>query len=85
VAYVVGIHEIDEPVPFWRAADPWVLIGQEVRLLCAYPLVSGAKAICLWEGETIERVHGFLDQLVGDFSSVELFEVDLVGAFGLPV
>lgn len=85
MAYVVGIHEIDEPMSFWRAADPWVLVGREIHLLTAYPLVSGAKAVCLWEGETIEAVQVFLDQLVGDFSSAELYEVDLAGAFGLPV
>src|SRR6476646_6122217 len=85
VAYVVGIHEVDEPVAFWRAADPWVLLGEEVRLRLAYPLVGGAKAVCLWEGETAEDVHDFLDRLVGNVSSVELYEVESARAFGLPV
>lgn len=85
MTYVVGIHEVDEPAAFWRVADPWLLLGDEVRLHVTYPLVSGAKAICLWEGKTVEGVAAFVDRLVGDFSTFELYEVDLAGAFGLPV
>jgi hypothetical protein len=85
VTYVVGIREVDEPVPFWRVTDPWLVLGEEVRLHAAYPLVGGAQAVCLWEGEPVEGVADFVERRVGEFSSVELYEVALDDAFRLPV
>jgi hypothetical protein len=84
VAFVVAIHEIENAERFWRAADPSLPLPDGVWLHCVYPLVNGAKAVCLWEGDSADSVGDVVDEILGDFSYNEFYEVDGVAALGLP-
>lgn len=85
MAFVVAIHEIEDTDGFWRAADPWAPLPEGIRLHCVYPLVNGARAVCLWEGESADVVGDFVDEVLGEANRAEFYEVDRVSAFGLPV
>jgi hypothetical protein len=43
------------------------------------------KAVCVWEAENIDAVRAFLDEVFGDFSRNDYFEVNSGAAIGLPV
>jgi len=81
---VVAIHEIEAPVDFWRVADPEASLPDGLQLHRVYPLVNGAKAVCLWEGRSADCVGDVVDELMGDANRTEFYEVDPWCAFGLP-
>jgi len=84
VAFVVAIHEIEEPAAFWRVADRNALLPEGLRLHCFYPLVNGAKAVCLWEGQSADCVGDLVEALIGDANRTEFYEVESLFALGLP-
>jgi len=84
MTFVVAIHEIEDTSGFWRAADPSASFPDGIRLRCVYPLVNGAKAVCVWEGASADAVGDFVDELVGEANRSEFYEVDRWFAFGLP-
>jgi hypothetical protein len=51
-------------------------LPEGMRLHRVYSLVNGAKAVCLWEGESADAVGDLVDQFVGDCSRNEFYEVD---------
>ena len=85
MAYIVAIHDISDPDRFWGAADPSA-IPPGIALHSSYPRQDGARAVCLWEAESADRVRELLDSVAGDASRNEFFEVDAghAGTIGLP-
>ncbi len=79
---VIAIHEIEDAEGFRRATDPTASFPDSVRLVCVYPLVNGAKAVCLWEGRSADDVGDFVEMVVGDANRAEFYEVDCASAFG---
>jgi hypothetical protein len=84
MAFVVAIHDIEDADSFWKAAVRPAGVPAGMRLHCVYPLVNGAKAVCLWEGTSADSVGDFVDEAVGDSSRNEFYEVDRLAAVGLP-
>jgi hypothetical protein len=84
MVFVVAIHEIEDVVGFWAAADLWPEPPGLLRLHGAYSLVNGSRAVCLWEGESADSVGDYVEQVVGDFGSSEFYEIDPLNAYGLP-
>ena len=84
MAFVIAIHEIEDAAGFRRATDPARSLPGGLRLHRVYPLVNGAKAVCLWEGKSADSVGDYVDGLVGDSNRAEFYEVDRVSAHGLP-
>ncbi len=84
--FVVAIHDISDPDGFWSAADP-SLVPAEVTLHSTYPSSDGRHATCLWEAESVDAVHDFLEPILGPYGRNDYFEVDPQhrGALGLPV
>jgi hypothetical protein len=84
MTFIVAIHEVEDADTFWGAARPWAALPDGIRLHCVFPLVNGAKAVCLWEGESADSVGDFVDEAVGESSRNEFYEVDRLTAVGLP-
>lgn len=85
--YVVAIHSISDPQRFWDSAvDALAQLPAGVVLRATYPASGGAKAVCLWEADSVDAVREVLDSGPGDLSTNEYFEVDTKhpGALGLP-
>ena len=80
--YVVAIHKISDPEGFVAASDPKTNpIPKGLTLHYVIPSVDGTRAVCLWEAKSQERVEELVEQVVGDFSSNEYFEVDSPGVW----
>jgi hypothetical protein len=81
--YVVAIHDVKNPEKFWEIAQTTPM-PEGVSLHQTYPNDDGTRAICLWEGSSVDVVRDFVDGSVGDYSSNEFFEVNAGNAQGLP-
>jgi hypothetical protein len=81
---VVAIHDISDPDRFWSGADPSKL-PPGVALHATYPRADGARAVCLWEADSVDTIRNLVDEVAGDSSRNEFFEADPehAGAVGL--
>jgi hypothetical protein len=87
VSYIVAIHTISDPERFWSSsAEATPSLPPEVSLHATYPQPDGARAICLWEADSVDTVRELVDGVTGSYSSNEYFEVDPThaGTRGLP-
>ena len=86
MAYIVAIHDIRDPDGFWGIAEPSDDFPPGIRLHCTYPSADGSRAVCLWEGESVDRIRKLVNGIVGAYSENDFFEVDRshIGAYGLP-
>ena len=85
--YFVAIHNVSDPERFLGgAAEAMGGMPQGVILHVTYPGHGGSKAVCLWEGESMDAVRQVVEGGTGDSSRNEFFEVDPqhAGARGLP-
>ncbi len=84
--YIVAIHDISDPDKFWGTADAATEFPPGVALHSSYPRDDGSRAVCLWEGDSVDAVRELVDGTVGDYSRNEFFEVNSqhAGARGLP-
>jgi hypothetical protein len=85
MTYIVAIHEISDPERFWGAADP-SRVPPGIALHQSYPREGGTRAVCLWEADSVAVVRDLIEDVVGDASNNEFFEVDTThaGLRGLP-
>ena len=87
MTYVVAIHDVSDPERFWGgAAESLASLPQGVALRATFPQEGGAKAVCLWEADSVDAVRQVVDSAAGDTSRNEYFEVDSrhPGTRGLP-
>jgi hypothetical protein len=85
--YVVVVHNISDPEKFWSTAQSALESGgipETIKVHASYPDPGGTKAVCLWEGSSIEPVRNFIEEAVGAVSDNEYFEVAAQNAMGLP-
>ena len=53
--YIVAIHDVSDPERFWGGAAEGIgSLPQGVTLHATYPRQGGSKAVCLWEGESMD-------------------------------
>jgi hypothetical protein len=55
-----------------------------VRVHSAFPNPDGTRAVCLWEADSVQAVKDTVENLVGEVSRNEYFEVATQDAIGLP-
>jgi hypothetical protein len=87
VSYIVAIHTITDPEPFWSsAAEAVPNLPAGISLHATYPQHDGTRAICLWEATSVDEIRDMVDAATGSYSSNDYFEVDPAhaGTFGLP-
>lgn len=83
--YVVAVHTISDPERFWDAAEGGMdQIPEGIALHSVFPSRDGTSAICLWEADSQAAVTDLVEEMVGDFSSNQYFEVNAQNATGLP-
>jgi hypothetical protein len=57
-------------------------IPEDIKLHSSLPNAAGARAVCLWEADSIAKVRAFIEEGIegvpglGPFSNNEFFEVD---------
>ena len=81
--FIVVEHTITNPKAFWELPKT-VQIPQWIKLFQSFPSLSGDRAVCLWETESVERLKDFLEPLTSPFSRNTYYGVDATRATGLP-
>jgi hypothetical protein len=83
--YVSVVHTISDPQRFWSAADEGAEgLPAGVTLHSAFPNPDGSRAVCLWQGDSVDAVKEVVEGTVGEVSDNDYFEVDAARAQGLP-
>jgi hypothetical protein len=72
--YVLVQHDISRPADFWGPADGMQL-PPGLQLHHTFSNKDGSRAVCLWEGDSIETVRSFIENAVGRVSRNEYFQV----------
>lgn len=81
--YVSVIHTISDPESFWGTAGT-AEFPEGITLHSSFPNEDGSKAVCLWEGGSVDEIKKLVEDTVGEVSSNEYFGVDSEKAQGLP-
>jgi hypothetical protein len=81
--FIMVQHTISDPPGFWNAADP-TAISPKVKLHHTFPTPDGTRAMCIWEGNSVEELRGLLDPVVGKFSRNEYIPVENREGLGFP-
>ncbi|CRK60725.1 hypothetical protein [Alloactinosynnema sp. L-07] len=82
--YVVAQHEIQiQETAFQRGARLQVGNGapEGVRVLQFLPATDGSKVTCLWESGSVQDVQKYVDEVLGDSSINNCYEVAAEPAF----
>jgi hypothetical protein len=79
--HVIAIHHIHDPAGFQKAADKSKEKGlpPELKLPIHAETNDLSKAICIWEGPSVEAVRNEVESVVGPYSKNEYFEMTVHG------
>lgn len=84
--YISVIHDISDPEKFWETVQQSQ--GNDlppgVALHSMLPSVTGTRAVCVWQADSVDDVRGVLDPVFVAWSRNEYFEVNADSALGLP-
>ena len=81
--YILVQHTISDPAAFWNAADPNTL-SPEIKLHHTFPTPDGTRAVCIWEGASVDAVRNVLEPVIGRISRNEYFTVENREGFARP-
>jgi hypothetical protein len=81
--YIVATHTISRPDKFWAAAKT-LQVPPHLKLHTVFPSTDGAKASCLWEGDSLPTVKQFVETITSGLASNEYMPVEAANALGLP-
>jgi len=81
--YTVAIHTISNPTKFWSAAKS-LEVPPALKLHSVLPSTDGAKAVCLWEGDSLPSIRQFVDRVTTGLASNEYVPIEAANAVGLP-
>ncbi len=81
--YIVATHSISNPEKFWAAAKT-MSVPAPLKLHFVFPSTDGAKASCLWEGQTVEAVKQFVEPLTHGLAKNDYMPIEASLAIGLP-
>ena len=74
--YVLIEHRISDPDSFFSTAESALSqMPPTIKLHHTFPTPDGTRAICVWEGRTIDDVRDYIESAVGRFSRNEYVEV----------
>jgi hypothetical protein len=81
--YIIAVHDISDPQKFWGAVKQAAMpVG--VTIHSVLPNAGGSRAVCLWEGPSVDVIRDLVDGTVGDSAVNEFYAVDAQAARGLP-
>jgi hypothetical protein len=81
--YAIAIHTISDPDKFWAEAQN-LQVPSNLTLHSVVAKQDRTKAVCLWEGDSVDTVRDFVESAAGDISNNEYYEVNDQTAMGLP-
>jgi hypothetical protein len=81
--YIVATHTISNPDKFWSAAKT-LSVPAHLKLRTVWPSTDGAKASCLWEGDSLPTVKEFVETITSGLATNEYMVVEAANAVGLP-
>ena len=83
--YVVVNHTISDPSRFWATAKSATSgLPDGLKLIHTFPSSDGRKAVCVWEGNSVESVRGFLDPATAGVARNDYFEAPNKEGISLP-
>ncbi len=83
--YVAVQHRINDPEKFWAKAQELVpSLPNGIQLHHCMPTKDGTRGICIWEGESVEKIRTFLEGHMSSFSNNDYYEVENRDSIGLP-
>jgi len=78
-------HAIRDPQKFWSSAQENIPKAPDgIAIVQSIPSQDMTSAICLWRAPSDDALARWIDDLVGDVSDNEFFEVNAENAIGLP-
>lgn len=83
--YIVVNHAISNPSEFWATAESAVAsLPQGLALIHTFPSSDGSKAVCVWEGASVDSVRRFLDPATAGMARNDYFEAPNKEGIGMP-
>ena len=83
--YVAVQHRINDPEKFWGKAQELVPnLPEGIQLHHCMPTKDGTRGICIWEGESVEKIRTYLEGHMSSFSNNDYFEVENRDSIALP-
>jgi hypothetical protein len=73
--YVLVQHTVSDTAKFWNTVDP-NSIPPGIKLHHTFPSPDGARAVCIWEAESVDAIRNELERLIGKFSRNEYYAVE---------
>jgi hypothetical protein len=75
--YIVVQHSISNPTDFWGGAEQLMpKIPATMKLHHTFPTKDGARAVCVWEAESVKSLRDFLEPQISRVSKNEYFQVE---------
>jgi hypothetical protein len=83
--FIVVQHDITNKDAFFGSAKDVVEgVPQGLKAVQFLPSTDSAKAVCLWEAQSVEAVKNYLEPKIGETARNTYYGVDNKGAMGLP-
>ena len=83
--YVVVNHAIGDPSKFWvTAQSATASLPEGLKLIHTFPSSDGGKAVCVWEGDSVESVRRFLDPATAGMARNDYFEAPNKEGISIP-
>jgi hypothetical protein len=81
--YAIAIHTISDPEKFWAGAQD-MEIPSGLTLHSVVGNQDGTKAVCVWEGDSVDSIRNFVDPVTEGISMNEYFQANEQYSTGLP-
>jgi hypothetical protein len=83
--FILVQHQVTDPSAFWSGAQEGIAkMPSHLKLHHTFPTPDGSRAVCVWEGTSVEAVKSFLEPAVGRGSRNEYYEVANKEGVALP-
>jgi hypothetical protein len=83
--YVLVIHNVTDRHNFFETAGQAIpQIPDHLKLHLTVPARDGAKAVCVWEAQSVADVRDFLEPALGDYARNDYYEAENHEGIALP-
>ena len=83
--YVLVIHNVTDRQKFFDTAQQAIpQIPDHLKLHLTVPARDGAKAVCVWEAESMADVRDFLEPALGGYARNDYYEAENREGIALP-
>ncbi len=83
--FVVVNHAISDASKFWAIAkSATAALPAGYKVIHTFPSPDGRKAVCVWEGPSVEAVRGLLDAATAGVARNDYFEAPNKEGMAMP-